>query len=178
MFTLTPAGAATIEVKGVPYNRLNTFAIFERDADGNATGRMALTAVYDKTYNVFPFTNYDEIINDNTGVVFASLAELIDFVKDYIQTGGSAGGSARALPPLSIVAGAPGNPNEKTAGATIQDNRLIGTGYVLLCMIINSDVYTGTQVSYNNTTGEVSQNPANPTTFQPGDTVIIQYAAV
>lgn len=177
MFTLTPAGAATIEVNGVPYNRLNTFAIFERDANGNATGRMLINAVYDKTYNVFPFTNYDEIINDNTGVEFASLAELTSFVKDHIQTGGGSGGNVRGLS-FSIVAGAPGNPNEKTAGATIQDNRLIGEGYVLLCMIINSDNYTGTQVSYNNTTGEVSQNPTNPTTYQPGDTVIIQYAAV
>lgn len=174
MFILKPAGNATIEVNDVPYNRLNTFAVFERDANGNATGRMSLIANYDKTYVIFPQTLYSQLQNHNTGLPFASLAELTSFVKDHIQTGGGSSGNVNALS-FSIVAGAPGNPNEKTAGSSIQDSRLIGTGYVPLAMFINSDNYTGTMLSYNNATGTLSQNPASPTTFQPGDTVIFEY---
>lgn len=171
-FVLTPIDTGSIDVNGIPYRRDFTFAIFEKDSSGTPTGRMALTAYYaGMPIFIFPFTPFDELINSETTDFFASLSELTDFVVSNINIGGSGIGNNIVLA-YKIVAGAPAAPNEKTAGATIQDNAMIGS-YTVASMVINNDIYTGLDIDYDNTTGEIGQNPTNPATFQDGYTVII-----
>lgn len=174
-FALTPIDSGSVDVNGIPYRRQDTFATFEKDSGGVPTGRMSLTAYYaGLPIVIFPFTPYAELINGSTTLPFASLAELVAFVTTKINPQSGTGGTGNTTTlSFAIVAGAPANANQKTAGATIQDGRLIGGGYTVASMVIRNDTYTGSEISYNNATGVIGQNPTNPTTFQPGDTVVI-----
>ncbi len=172
-FTLTSAGAAAVKVNGVPYARTSTYPVFEINEDTKLpTGRMSLIASYDKSYTIFPQTIYSELINGDTAAAFASLAELIDFVVNSVLTAGGSGttgGGASFI--FTIVAGAPANSNQKTAGATIQDDRL--KDYDQCVMLINENIYQGGTLTFTKATGTLAPNPSVPTAFQPGDVVVV-----
>lgn len=177
-FVITPIDTGSVDVNGIPYRRDYTFAQFEKDSSGVPTGRMSLTAYYaGMPVYIFPFTPYGELVNGETSDFFGSLTELTDFVAININVGNNTLTNTIALA-FKIVAGSPANPNQKTAGSTITDTRMIGASYSAISMLINNDTYDPSEISYNNATGVIGLNPTNANAFKDGDIAVVQIAKV
>lgn len=173
MVTLIPGNNGTFYIDYVgdgvikyPYSRNDVLAVFNTD-----NTKLRIFPRYDTGRALVNESAYTELKNGKTNAVFASLDELIAFVASYIMAG--AGSDTTAQTNVFSIVAVPAGENEKAAGNTLQDNRLIGANLRLASLVINTDTYTGNLVSADFTTGTIGLNPDNPAAFSVGDTVVI-----
>ncbi len=174
MQTIKPGNSACFFIDGEPYQRGDVTPLFDGD-------KVRLQWRNDVFRPIINWTLYSDIENGNTNNPFASKAELITFLTNYVfQTAGNGGGGGGGTVPnlikSYIIKAVPAGGNEKPEGQYINDAAFLNIpGYDVVISLVsrNGNPYHGVQIDHDGTTGDVGLTGGDANTFQDGDEVVI-----